>query len=296
MEAADSATRADAENMARAMAVLRDVAPQRVVSRATSDIVREESGRIPVTVGDSLRAYAMDTGANLSVLMRSEAESLGLEVREAGMEVGTSTGSRVTADVAVAPRLRLGEVELANVVFLVLPDEMLTFGEFKIPGVIGFPVLNALGEVEFRPGGVLRVPGEVPDRGVRNLALPSLTPVIKVSVDGRDAVCEFDTGAGRTSLHLPFYTHHQAWIESHGQPDTVRFAGAGGERRIPAYILSDVRLTVGDTAVAMQRLEVYTESVATSNQPETDCRLGLDVIASFGGYLINLRSMTFLPL
>lgn len=56
--------------------------------------------------------------------------------------MGTSTGSRVTADVAVAPRVRLGQVELANVVFLVLPDEALTFGPtFRIPGLIGFPVI-----------------------------------------------------------------------------------------------------------------------------------------------------------
>lgn len=296
LEAADSATRADVDNMARAMAALRDVPPQRIVTRSASRIEREHTGRIPVAIGDSVRAYAMDTGANLSVLMRSEARALGLSIREAGLRVGTSTGTQVLGDVAVAPRLRLGAIELENVVFLVLPDEALTFGDVTIPGLIGFPVMDALGEVEFRTGGVLFVPAEVPDRGIRNLALPSLTPVIRVAVEGRNAICQFDTGAGRSSMYLPFYTRNRTWVEAAGQPDTVQFAGVGGERRMAVFALPDVRMAVGDTALTLERLNVHLESVKNPGQVEPDCNLGLDVIAAFGGYLINLRSMSFLPL
>lgn len=157
------------------------------------------------------------------------------------MEVGTSTGSMVTADVALAPRVQLGEVVLENVAFLVVSGALLTFGDFRIPGIIGFPVLDALGEVEFRRGGVLWIPGEVPERGVQNLALDFMTPLIRVEVVGSYAVCEFDTGAGTTRLHLPFYERHTARVEAEGRVDTVRFAGAGGERRMPARLLTGVR-------------------------------------------------------
>lgn len=55
-------------------------------------------------------------------------------------------------------------------------------------------------------------------------------------------------------------------------------------------------MVVGDTAVALPRLPAYTESVATNPEHSSDCRLGLDVLNAFRGYLINLRSMTILPL
>lgn len=293
---ADSAVRSDVENDARVAEALLDTPPQRVVRRGASEIQRRPNGRIPVQVGGSARAYALDTGANLSVLMRSEAEALGLEVRTVGVKVGTSTGSRVTADVAVAPRVRLGRVELANVVFLVLPDEALTFGEFRIPGLIGFPVVDALGEVEFRRGGVVRIPAEVPERGVRNLAMEFLEPLVQVEVLDHEAVCTLDTGASDSALFLPFYEQFRARIEVEGRADTIRTAGVGGERQVPAYMLSDARVIVGDTVVILPRLPVYTESVAVDPETARDCGLGLDVLNALGGYLINLRSMTILPL
>ena len=293
----DSSARDNAANLARAMAALADAPPQRVVSRAASRIEPAPDGRVPIRIGDADRSYAFDTGANLSTLMRSEAGSLGLRVRAAGLEVGTSTGSSVTADVTVAPRLQMGGVVLENVVFLVVPDELLTFGDFRIPGLLGFPVLQALGEVEFHRGGVLQVPGAVPVRDVRNLAVDFLTPLIQVEVLGSHAICYFDTGANTSSLHLPFFQRHRARVEAEGRMDTVRFAGAGGERRMPARVLTDVRLAFGDTVTTLPELPVYTESVATEDEPRPrDCRLGLDALAAFDGYLLNLRSMTFMPL
>lgn len=293
----DSAIRADVQNETRAMQAVADVPPQRVLSREASEIRRRPDTRLPVQIGDSLRGYVLDTGANLSVMIRSEAAALGLSIREAGVEVGTSTGARVRADLTVAPRVRLGDIELAHVVFLVVPDEVLTFGpEFRIPGIIGFPVINALGEVQFAPGGVVRIPEPVPQRTTHNLALDYLTPLVHVGVLGDEAVCELDTGANTTSLHLPFFDRHRSRIRSEGRIDTFRTAGAGGERRIRGYLLHGVRIQLGDTAAYLPELPVYTESVSSDRGAGADCRLGLDVLATFDGYLLNFRSMAFLPL
>lgn len=297
LPAVDSIMRADVDNELKAMEALADVPPQRLVDRAASRIHRLANGRIPVQVGDSLRGYVLDTGANLSTMMRSEAESLGLTIRNTGMKVGTSTGTMVAADVAVAPRLRLGETTLESVVFLVVPDEVLTFGpDFRIPGIIGFPVIDALGELRYARGGTVEIPDRVPERDVNNLAMDYLTPLVRIRVLQRDAVCELDTGANRTSLHLPFVERYRAEVEAAGSIDTFRTAGVGGERRIPGYAFSDIRIELGDTAAVLPRLSAYTESVAAGNDEGADCRLGLDVLSTFDGYLLNFRSMAFLPL
>ncbi|PWG74236.1 hypothetical protein DF186_18940, partial [Enterococcus hirae] len=82
--------------------------------------------------------------------MRSEASRAGLSIREVGLQVATSTGKVVTADVAVADRLRVGGAEFRHVVFLVFPDELLTFPDgTRISGLIGLPMIEALGEIRF---------------------------------------------------------------------------------------------------------------------------------------------------
>lgn len=292
----DSATRFDVENDARFLEAVRDVPPQQVVRRGASIIHRGADTRVPVLIADSSRAYVLDTGANLSGMMRSEAEALGLEIRPAGILVGSVTGHRVEADVAVVDRLRIGNVELANVVFIVLPDAVLTFqdGAFKIPGILGFPVVEALGEVRFAGGTEIRVPAEVPDRPVRNLALDFLDPLVRVGVFDDSVICRLDSGASRTTFYRPLYLRHRALVESLGEPDTVTSTGVGGSRRLVAYVLPKVRITLGDTVATVEGRPVLTESVADSPDDYLACNVGLDVLRSFPEYVLNFRSMTFL--
>ncbi len=293
---ADSVVRADVDNDARIAGVLADVPPQRVLQRAATELRLSPDGRAPVQIGDSTRAYLLDTGANFSVLSHSEVRALGLAVRPAGVQVGTSTGSRVRADVTVAPRVRVGGIELSDVVFLVLPDEALSFGpSLRIAGLIGFPVVAALGEVEFRRDGIVRIPAEVPVRPDPNLALRNLTPLVSVTLMGEPAICELDTGAGETVILQPFFERFRERIERAGQPETVRTAGAGGARTIGAFALRDVPLVVGGVTVTRPQLRAYTQSVAVDPTQSSDCRLGQDVLRSFPGYTLNLRSMNLLP-
>ena len=292
----DSAMRADVENDARIAQVLRDVPPQRVLRRAATELRLSANGRVPLQIGDSERAYLLDTGASFSVITRSEADRLGLAVRRAGVAVGTSTDTRVRADVAVAPRVRVGPIELSDVIFLVLPDQALTFGpSLHIPGLIGFPVAAALGELEFRREGLLRIPARVPVRTGGNLALRHFTPIARITIEGQPAICELDTGAGETVLLQPFYDRFQRRIEKLGHPETVRTLGAGGSRAIGSFVLRDMQLVVGGARLTLPRLRVFTQSVAIDPTQLSDCRLGQDVLRSFPGYIINFRSMNLLP-
>jgi hypothetical protein len=122
--ASDSAILADIRNTARLLAVIERVPPQEARIRAQTTLPIDDAGHF-------------DTGANFSVLMYSEATALGLMVKKVGLEVNTATGMTVVADVAIAHRVTMGNIEYSNVVFLVLPDETLSFPEhdLRIPGV-----------------------------------------------------------------------------------------------------------------------------------------------------------------
>ena len=297
LESVDSAVLAEIDNELRLTRALADVPPQRVVRRTATSIPRGDHARVPIQIGDSIRAYVFDTGANMSVMMHSEAEALGLEIRETGVEIGTSTGTRFTADVAVAPSVRMGGIEIANVAFLVVPDETLETGpNFLVPGILGFPVLDALGEVEFRSNGVMHIPEVVRSYDVHNLALRFLMPLVQLEVLNEPVVCELDTGATHSAMFMRFYERMRNRIEDLGRPDTVRIMGIGGERVIPAWVLDDVTMSLGQTNARLSNLPAYTIELDPTAEWASDCRLGLDVLNSFTGYIVNVRSMTLMPL
>lgn len=281
-------------NMRRLTAALKDVPPQRMVSRAASTLPVDD-GLIDVTIQGTPCRYAVDTGANFSFLIESEADRLGLEVLPAGLEVGSSTDLQVTADLAVADRVELGGFILENVVFLVFPDEVFTFPDAVIRGIIGFPVVEALGELRFRKDSHIEVPAQVPEYDVHNLALDELTPLIRVGYGDDHLVFRFDTGASRTELYEPFYRRYRDRVEAEGTLDTLRTGGAGGIRDLPGYTLTDVTLRVGDRTVTFPRLHVHTR-VLTKNPERNDLygNLGLNVMDHFDEYILNFRSMSLL--
>lgn len=297
LENLDSVLRAETENELRIARALADAPPQRVVRRTSSTIPRGRYARVPVMVGDSLRSYMFDTGANLSVMRRSEAVALGLEIRPADVSIGTSTGRRFIADVTVAPKVKLGGIEIENVAFLVAPDEVLGRDpQFAIPGILGFPVLDALGEVEFRRNGVMHIPERVPRYDVHNLALRFLMPVVQLQVLNEPVICDLDTGASHSALFLRFYERMKTRIQEAGRPDTVRIAGVAGDRLVPAWVLDNVTLTLGETSARLFNMPAYTVAVDSLIERGSDCRLGLDVLSGFNGYIVNLRSMSLLPI
>ena len=293
-EGLDSATVRDVRNTQRVFRVLATTAPQTVQIRGPTEL-RLEHGRVPVQVNDSLRSYAFDTGANLSTLMRSEAVSLGLRILPAGIELGTSTDRRVTADLAVADRLTIGAVHYRQVVFLVLDDSLLTFPDgFRISGLIGFPVIEQMGEVRFGRDGQLSVPETAPPRAQRNLALDELTPLIPIRVHDAPLLCRLDTGAGTTEFYEPFYRRFQTWIDTTARHATRRMGSAGGIGEMEVRILPFIRLSLGDTVATLDSVPVLSQSiVANAADNYLGCNIGRDVLNAFSGYVLNFRDMAF---
>jgi hypothetical protein len=269
--------------------------PPQTVERRGPTSLRLDEKRVPLRVNGSARAYGFDTGANLSTLMRSEAAALGLRIVPAGIDVGSSTDLRVTADVAVADSVAIGGLLYRNVPFLVLDDALLTFpGGFRIPGLVGFPVIGQAGEIRFGRG-MLDVPATVPAREEHNLAMDELTLLTRVRWAGLPLLCRLDTGAGRTQFYEPLYRRARAGVDSSSSATTRRMGGAGGVRELPVRVLRHVNLSVGDTVVAVDSVDVVTRSLArTDEENYLDCNVGHDVLDAYSTYTINFRSMAFL--
>jgi hypothetical protein len=226
--------------------------------------------------------------------MESEAAAMGLEVRDIGLEVGASTGAKTLADIAVADSMVIGNAVFRHVIFLIFPDSALTFpGGFRVPGLIGFPVVEAMGEVRFRKDGLLEIPAVPPEHGVSNLALEQLNLLVLVEHRSDSLIAMLDSGANKTLFYEPFFRRYRSSIEAMGQPDTVTAGGAGGLRKIPAYLFPNVSIFLGDTLVTIERAHVLTEAIRSPDGNYLFCNIGQDVLYSFEGYSINFRSMSF---
>lgn len=282
----------DVEGTVALLRALLDVPAQEIEIRGPSRLALERNRRLPVTIGDADRRLTLDTGANVSVLMRSEADALGLTVRPAGVRVSTSTGRHVTADVAVAPRMGVGRAVLRHVVFLVFPDELLSFPDgTRIPGVVGFPVADALGELTFRRDDVVEIPDRAPRRSLGNLALDGLELLLQVRYGRDDLLCRLDTGANHTLFYEPFYRRYGERLEKIGHHITARSGGVGGIREVPALRLPRLVFTVAAAGVTLRDVDVFTTPLGDPSHDSLDCNLGQDALAGFRSWTVNFRDM-----
>ncbi len=110
-------------------------------------------------------------------------------------------------------------------VFLVLPDEELTFPHagYKIQGIIGYPVIEAFGEIHITREGRNVIPLNRPRFPSFQYGHERLTPMI--CLDGKPFT--FDTGADNTMLYAAYYMEHRDRIERDHTPEKIKFGGPG---------------------------------------------------------------------
>ena len=188
----------------------------------------------------------------------------------------------------------IGTIEYQHVVFLVFPDELLSFptAGFEIRGIVGFPVMEAMGEVRFR-GETILIPADPPPRAMQNLFFEQLEPLIRVGYGNDTLLCRFDTGANVTDFYEPFYRRYREAVEAAGEKETVTTAGVGQERRIDVYTLPEIELQIGEATLKLQRPNVYSTRLGDEEDNYLDCNVGQDVLQHFAEYVINFRSMSF---
>jgi hypothetical protein len=202
-----------------------------------------------------------DTGANYSVLTLSLAKSLGLALSEATIPVDAITGGEVAARLAVVPEFRLGAAVVKNAVFLVFEDRDLYIAPLKhqIRGIVGFPVIAALGRLTFRQTGEIEIGmtrSSAADAGEPNLYLEERTPLVAAASGGQTLLFTLDSGATQSVLFATYYKLHRA--EFSGKPVAQDSTGAGGTRANLAFYKESLELH--SEARRLSHVPVYTRS------------------------------------
>ena len=283
---------AETRNKLSLLETLSEFPPQQVSIDGPTRMALGNTRLVPLTINDSALRFALDTGANFSVIARSQAESLHLAIRPAGLVIATSTAQHVVGDVTIADRVDIGNVHLRHVVFLVLPDDVLSFdGGKAIPGLVGFPVVEAMREVRFRRDNVIEIPQNPPRRSLGNLALDELEPLTLVRYRKDELLCRLDTGAAQTVFYEPFYRRYGEQIRATGHAITATAVGIGGAQQIPAYRLQRMALTIAAAGIDLRRVEVYTRAIRRPDENYLYCNIGRDALDLYRAYTINFEDM-----
>lgn len=246
---------------------------------------------IPVKVDGIINDFIFDTGANMSTISETYAEKLHLQVINCEFSLGSSTSIKNKSSLAIAENLSIGDIVISNVVFLVLPDDKLSFPQinYKINGIIGFPVFNQLGEIRISQNGIIEIPKQPGSREFKNLALDGLTPIISLTVNRNTLPFKFDSGAEASHFFQSYYKRYEESIKKTGKADTLSIGGAGGRIKYPAYVLNEVNVKTGNKLAILKKVKVITAS--EDNNDLFYGNIGQDFINHFGEMILNFKDM-----
>lgn len=292
--ALSAADREDISNEAIIWESLEQAQSQQLLVRKNTEIAykRDMAGliNIPVSISDTTNEFVFDTGANISVITESSAKRNGLVPGEKYFEVTAATGIKVKARTTVVKEMKIGDdILVKHAVFMIFPDSALTFGSYKIHGIIGFPVIAQMNEIRISASH-LEVPREPVPASFANFGLDKLTPVVNIQYRTDSLPFTFDTGAAATDLNLPFYTKYQKEIDATNSLHDKRFGSAGGNVKISSYKLPDVVLQIAGKVFRLKEAPVKTASV-TENDQYYYGNLGQDIMRQFPEMVINFKYM-----
>lgn len=272
-----------------------DIKPQTAefIKDSKLDASRDLAGlmNVKVSVAGEEADFVFDTGANFTVVNKSYAGKLKLKYLSGKFKVGAITGNKVDSELAYAPEMKIGNIIFKNVLFLVLPDEILSFagGLYIIKGIVGFPVIKQMKEVHFR-NDELFIPVKSAEKKLGNFALDGFVPVINVIYKNDSLAFTFDTGARHTILYLPFLEKFRKEIESKYTLEEIEIGGAGGTKTVKGYKIDKIKLMIGGATATIEDVKLVAEPIL-KHSDQYYGNLGQDFFKQFGEMTLNFESM-----
>lgn len=289
----------DAEQLAGISKLLAGSPRQRVVARQPEKLKtsRDAAGlrRANTRINGKEISAVIDTGANLSVVSRSAATRLGLQLVEGIGSVATGSRDSIPVSLGFAKDTQFAGITIANVVFIVLEDRLLTapIPGYQIDAIIGFPVLRDLGRIRFGRDETITPEATVQmaSTGASSLRLSGNDLFIDAEFNGIPTSILLDTGAAKSALSPIFserYLHLFATLPSR----TVRKAGAGGVTEQKVFSWPNVRVSIGvrDTLIPEMSVEADESKDVTAKNFGV---LGQDVLGAFDSYTLDFDHMQF---
>lgn len=309
----DSATRATFRSAAALGYALRDVLPPRVSwdRPATLDSVASGGRRFSVRVridGTPIHEpLLVNETAQLTSLDSTTAAAHHIRLLQGTVAARSIAGQFTEARIGVIPTLQVGPATISNVVTLVLRDTDLTMPDTKlhVPGVVGFPVLSALGRVAFTRDGqiALSSPGAelIDTAAAAPLALydapmQDITPIVGASFGEHRIALTVSPRLQRTVLYSSFLNQLR---DTSASARASPRAGAGDSvasgltaASASQDTLRDVQLVVGGHTLHLPLVNAVPPPAASGAAPLYAGSLGVDVLQQVDAMVFDFGAMS----
>jgi hypothetical protein len=292
----DTSLIADIKNDLLMRKALQDIPPQETIVNNETILHWKKDGmglvEIPVRFSKEDYNCVVDTKANLSCITESYASKLGLKILDVSIDEGSLiTGINFKSSLGVADSLYIGNILVKNAVFLVMPDATLRFPPFSIHIIIGFPIIEQLGEIEFYKDGRMTIPASPSESDLHNFALDGLIPILSLQA-GNDTLCfDLDLGATNTVLYSTYFEKYKETILRDGKQKNIKLGGAGGSRKKEVYTIPVINLSIQNKTASIRKVDILTQK--TSPHERSYGNLGQDFTGKLDGFILNFKSMYF---
>ncbi|MDO1558275.1 retropepsin-like aspartic protease [Brevundimonas sp. 2R-24] len=249
-------------------------------------------GLIDVTVDGRSMPWAVDTGAEVSVLSESQAADLGVRLLGDDLSISGSTPGVAAGRIGLIDRLRIGEAELRNLPVFVLPDAALTVPSMgPLPPILGMTALYPFEHVAFLDGGThLRLgfaeDAVPPDQGAQMTWNPAGFDVVITLESGGELDLHLDTGSNETEFHEPLAMERLSQAEQRRIAGATRTSfGVTGSVETQVSTVSDLSVRLGDGRCTLARV------VLSQNRANAQGRAGMDLVRACGSVRLDFASM-----
>ncbi len=276
--------------------IVQSIPPQTIHQPENSNIsfTKDKANlwNLPISNKDSSYDFVFDSGAGISTITETYAGLLGLKyVSNATVSIKSGiTGIPTQARIATADLLHIGDIEIKNSLFLVFPDEALSFanGAYKINGIIGFPIIKEMGTLRVSENQLQVTKSMHADNVVPNLAMDELKPVIYLSYNDSLLPFTFDFGAQSTMFSDVFYRAFKPDFQVNCIDTVMRVGGTSGEKLMQVVRCPMLELKCNNSVIKLADAIVSKDTLST-NADIYYGNIGQDVIGQFKTMIIDFK-------
>jgi len=275
---------------------LKNTAPQQTIIKNNTSISWSHNKlglvEIPVKCNATVYNGIFDTRANISTITKTYAAKLGLHILNVSYnESSGATGATFKTGMGIADSLYIGDILVKNVVFQVMPDAILYIApvKFQLNMIIGFPVIEQLGEVHIFKNGKMTIPLVPAQSDLHNFALDGLDPVIALKAGNDTLDFHFDSGASSSMFYVSYLNKYKADVIKTAKKKTVGFGGAGGSQKKEVYVLPKTNLTLGNKTVTVDSIDVLQQKITPDEKFYGN--IGQDFTKNFNEIIYNFKYM-----
>jgi hypothetical protein len=275
---------------------LKNIAPQQTIIKSNTSIPWSHNKlgliQIPVKCNSTVYNAVFDTRANISGITKTYAKKLGLHMLNVSFDESSGeTGLKFKTSEGIADSLYIGGRLVKNVVFEVMPDSVLYFfaAKFQLNMILGYPVIEQLGEVHIFKNGKMTIPLTPAQSGLHNFALDGLDPVIALKKDNDTLEFQFDTGASSSLFYVSYFNRYKTDVIKSAKKKMVGFFGAGGSKKKEVYVLPKINLTLGNKTVTMDGVDLLQQKIIPTEKFYGN--IGQDFTKNFNEIIYNFKYM-----